>query len=258
MKMVKLPFSTRAQSREKVEGLGSDKTTKGRAIRFALIFGLGVFLSWNLLNVPAEQFRATAYIVLSVFFFIGVFYDIIFKKKEYIDTILEEPKEKMIIPVSRKWIFVLGIIITVFFTYRIVTLQQAIVDAPKFQIAEFTQNPYWGAFLSGLVGLVENAFFFSLIFPTIAANIGSKVGSSTAGAISAIILASMVFLGYHFFVYGLTDIAASQAVLFFGIVNCIIVYVFRSIIVADLWHFSNNFFIALAQTVSVSLRVITG
>lgn len=237
-------------------GFGSDSLSKAGTLRLAFVFFIVVFLSWVLINIPQEGFRATVYIFLGLFAVVGVLADVVIKKKEYIDTILEEPKEKKIIKLDTKWLFLLGILITIVFTYRIITVQQSLIDAPIFAVVPFTDNIVWKAFLSGLVGLVENTFFFSLIFASLATAFSNRVGAAGIGI--GAILTSIVFLLYHFAVYGISDLGAAQAVLFFAGANCLIVYLFKSLIISDIWHFSNNFLIGLGKAVSISLRVVTG
>jgi len=58
---------------------------------------------------------------------------------------------------------------------------------------------------------------------------------------------------FHYYVYGPSDQISSMATFKFGIINCMLVYVFRNGIISDFLHFTNNFAITYFSMASVSL-----
>ena len=72
-----------------------------------------------------------------------------------------------------------------------------------------------------------------------------KIGYYTMGVVSAII-SSIIWLGYHNIVYGSSSVAMTYT-LVFGFVGCLMTLLLGSFIWFYLFHFANNFYIALGN-----------
>ena len=127
--------------------------------------------------------------------------------------------------------------------------QTGLIRSPSFQIPQFTEATEYKAFLSGLVAIPETLFFFSFLFPTFVGIIFRRfIPNILVAALIGAIMASFIFTFFHFLVYGTADIIASQAVFFFGLRQCLWIYLFRSSFVCIVDHFANNFFVIYFQT----------
>ena len=241
------------------EGLGSDDLSGANGYRMLVIIAVTTFFLWLLINVQAESIRGLVYVLmgLSAIIFIGL--DRAFKKFPQIDSILEENSNlrlSFLRGLSRQQILIGGILVSAFFAFNISRTGLAAVNAPLFQVAEFATNKFMQAFISGILGIIENAFFFSFIFPTIAANLNIKGLPQVATIPVAILASGLVFVLFHFLVYGSANAVASQTVFMFGVINSTIVYAFRSLIISDLIHFTNNFSIVFFSKVAVGVSVL--
>jgi len=171
---------------------------------------------------------------------------------EYIDSVTEEPDEKRPIflkNIPYKYIFIIGLLFFGMTYWQTSTYKQSIVSAPIFQAFPFATDPVFLSLMSGIVGLIENLFFFGWMFPTVYANL-SKFGEYVSFP-SSVMIVALVFMFYHWGVYGFADVVASTSVLMFGISNCILVYLFRSLTISNFWHFGNNFWISLSKLIQI-------
>lgn len=244
------------------KGLGSDNfAEKGKLLRIGLFFTVSVLLLWNLVNIPEEFARATVYSFFTIVFLLFLLYDKALKKAEYIETISEEPKEyrpPIFNKLNFKWVFGIFFVLSIILTINIARTGLYLVDAPLFQSSDFLiQNTFYKAFLSFVVGVVENSFFFGAIMPSIAVTIAAKT-NMIIGVPSGVVLSSGIFTLYHFLVYGFTNIVATQTVFLFGIIFAVITYLFRSLTPADLLHGFNNAAIVIFRKVSISPGAIFG
>lgn len=156
---------------------------------------------------------------------------------EEIDSILVEKT-----PIHLKYIFVLSLISSLLLGARIYTTNSAWVGYPKFQ---FFDSKYADSFLSGIVGIVENWFFFALLAPTIFVNLNKYVfKQSIMAGIITVFLSSFIFMIYHIFVYA-TSQPALLTVFLFGLVCTTSTLILRTVILADFLHFTNNFIASL-------------
>lgn len=254
---------------EEINSLGTDKITKAKAYYLLLIFVLSFILLFSLANIPQEASRANFYLTMVSLCFIAVLIDWGLKtaKLNIIDVVTEEPRE--IAPISKvnklfgsyPAMFFLGLVITIYFIFNISATSQSIVAAPSFQAIpiEILENPIYKGFMSGIVGILENLFFFGVFFGTAYAILQRgvkfffKIENKWIALVLAVILTSLFFTGFHWFVYGTANLLALQSTFVFGALNCILKYIFRSEVIGSMWHFGNNFAVVFFRTVSLGI-----
>jgi|SRR3990167_127435 len=237
--------------------MGSDEITAAKAFRLLLLLVFGAFIVFTIANIPALSNWAIIFGFMTVVSFLAIVAGK-FKKVEIIDTVTEEPastRPAIIQSLGPYAVWITAIFFVLFSIFTITRTQQAIVAAPTFSVATLAADPLFSSIITGLVAIPENQFFFGFIFPTIAAILIRQFGlPSFAGVLGGMIITPFIFMGYHSLVYS-GNLVAGNSVLLFGAVNCILVWVFRSLIVSDAWHFSNNFIIAFLRSSGIGLAV---
>lgn len=224
------------------------------------VLGITALLLWNLINVPTEHFRATVYGFMVVVFFIVFILDAIIKKRENIDVIVENPPEQrwaFFKGLSLKSVFLLFGVLSLLFLFNMSRTHFSLVGAPTFEVLPISTDPTFLAFMSGIVGIVENYFFFAAMFPTIGVNLSAKTGR-LIGIPLGIVATSLVFVLYHALVYGSANIIASQTVFAAGVLFCGLTFAFRSCVPANLLHWANNFGLNVFKTVNISPAALLG
>lgn len=229
------------------ENLGVDTITRGKALYFLFSFFLFAFLAFTTANSPENRGTALFYALLGIGSLTFVIFDFISKKKdlEFIDSVTYEPADTRPFFFKKvpNYLFVIMAIALVFFlASRISLTQSSFVGSPTFAALPFFASLEFSALLSGIAGLAENAFFFALMFPTLVAIMSRFFKFPLiVNVVVGVMFLSFIFTGYHFFVYGLTNIPATAAVWAFAFINGWLVYAFRNLFLSDVFHFSNNF-----------------
>ena len=171
---------------------------------------------------------------------------------EIVDTTtIEEPREEL------EWLgprlqIVIGIALGILIFYKIAVTGSAFVDAPKWTIFD---SPIGNAIYSGLVGVIENLVFFGILFSTALAVCLHYTDNPYLSFLIALVLTTFVFVQYHSWRYGFSE-TALLSVSVFSILNCIIIYTTKSIIISDIIHFTNNFAIGMGLATRIALAVI--
>ena len=238
--------------------LGSDEITLAKAIRILLLLTFGAFIVFTISNIPSLINWAIIFGFMTTVSLLAIFGDKIDKRFEVFDTVTEEPasiRPSFIQGLGPYVIWIAAIFFALFSIFTITRTQQAIVAAPTFSVATLAADPLFSSIITGLVAIPENQFFFGFIFPTIVALLVGRFGLPVfAGTIGGMIITRFIFMGYHSLVYS-GNLVAGNSVLLFGAVNCILIWAFRSLIVSDAWHFSNNFIIAFLKSSGIGLAV---
>lgn len=191
------------------------------------------FIAWAWIGHPLKREMIEFYAWLGLLsFFIILFDNATQKEFEEIDTVTIETDKGI------KLILLAGFIITIVAIYRILITNSAWVSYPVFQ---FFESKIANSILSGVAGIIENWFFFGVILPTIYINLNKHVfyGSSITTSIVSVFLVSLIFLIYHVFVYG-NNMFALISSFTFALVCAVSVIITKSLIIADMLHFSNN------------------
>jgi hypothetical protein len=228
---------------EKEVGLGEEKEWNKYKIYY-LIFMIFVvaFLafSWIGQTSPYKKQMVMFYSWLAFISLAFILFDLatLHHFKE-IDSILIERT-----PIHPKYIFMIGLIFALLLGVRIYTTNSAWVGYPKFQ---FFDSKYANSFLSAIVGVVENWFFFAFLTPTIFVNLNKHVfRQNIMAGIITIFLSSFIFMIYHIFVYATSQLAL-LSVFLFGLICTSSTLILRTVILADFLHFTNNFIASLIQ-----------
>jgi len=169
---------------------------------------------------------------------------------EIIDTTtIEEPRVEWLGPKQQ---ILTGLVLGILVFYKIYTTGAAFVDAPRWSIFD---SVFGNSLFSGLIGPIENLTFFGIIFSTVLAVCRERTGNEYLSFIVALTVATAIFAGYHTFRYSSSE-SAMLSVIIFGALNCILVYVTRSLIISDIIHFTNNFLIGYGIGTSVGFGLI--
>jgi len=231
----------------RLESLGDDKRSVAKGLYLSLVFSLIMFLIWVTANIPQESARALVYGFISLTAVVFIIIDWMFLKKEFIDSVTYENREYRPPPFNKMpfWMLVLlGIFLTFYIFFNVSSTQFSYVSAPTFQSTQFlVENPLFRSLLSGIAGLSENMLFFAVLLPTLYVTFKSRLKVPfIIPLFLAMILTSTVFMFFHFFVYGLSELTAFLSTFIFAFINCVFVFVFRNLFLTDVFHFFNNFF----------------
>jgi len=225
----------------KAYGLGTPgEFYKPKIYYILLMLGVLLFLFWAWIGTPSVAVKEMCmfYIFFGLTALSIVLFDNATKKSfDEIDTVtIEKPRFRFLTP---KYQLIIGIMMSSVLAYRIITTQTAFIPYPQFQIFE---SQYINAFLTAIMGLVENWVFFVVLFPTIYKILHKNFEGAEIPAFAiASILIAFIFMGYHIFRYGAREDALISTFVF-SFFNTIPMFLLRSSIVGDMLHMTNNFF----------------
>lgn len=221
----------------KFETLGTEKeSSRYKIYYFLFIIFVFLFCFWAWIGNEAARSSIQFYLMFGIFALFFILFDNATSKTfEFIDTVtIEEPRIEFLSP---KTVLILSIAFSLILSYNIITQKQAWIDYPKFQIFD---SKTINAFLSGILGVIENWVFFGFLFPTIFAVLKYRRFGEIPSLILSLMISSLSFSIFHIFVYG-SNITAMFSTVSFAIVCCLMTYILRNLIFADVLHFSNNF-----------------
>ena len=225
------------------------------------IFAIIGLLSYGWLGAPANVQNLIIFYVIFLglpsllIFFIDLFTA---KKFEQIDTItMDNPEDGSLDEITGITLppqnqLIAGIILAGLLALQIMRTGFGIVSAPQFTVFE---GNFGNSLLSGSVGIIENLFFFGVIYAILRANIINITGNRLAAFIIAMAIGTAIFVGYHTFRYASSEIALLSVALF-AMLGITLVEFTNSLIIADILHFTNNFLITsgfAAGAVAVSI-----
>ena len=229
--------------------LTKGKRNKFLVIAFLVALGASIFFIRSLITVFSETILPQGIGLSLVYMAIGAVSSIVIgintfspKIKPPIDTVTIEPIEESAIKFSQRTRFIIGIGFFILTAVLVSATKQAFVKAPIFGLFDAL---YSEAFISGVVGgILETAFFFSVIQPVIHSFVYERFGNAFLALIVGIVGVTALFLLFHTTVYKY-DTKALNTVLIFGFANALNVFIFRDNTINMGWHFSNNFFTVL-------------
>ncbi|PKM92303.1 MAG: hypothetical protein CVU81_01200 [Euryarchaeota archaeon HGW-Euryarchaeota-1] len=104
-------------------------------------------------------------------------------------------------------------------------------------------NDDCNAFTTAFAGIPETAFFFVILFPSIILILTNFVplfqNNRWMSIIGAIIISSLIFVIFHLAVYGANSVAL-MSVFTFGLINCVLLILFKSAWLLIALHVANN------------------
>ena len=219
---------------------------------FLYMIAILLFLFWAQVGAVSQSLKQAIwwYIGFGIVGLVVFVFDFLTKKKfDLIDTVtIEKPWIKLFTP---KIQIFLSLALSVFVAVKIFTTQTAFVPYPKFQ---FFDEPVPNAVLIGVFGIIEQWMFFNFIFPTLNQFFSARNGKFS-GVIISSILVSLLFMAFHFFVYATRE-DALLATFIFALVNCGLIYIFRSGIPGEMVHFTNNFVAMLVNVQKVAFAIL--
>lgn len=237
-------------------GLGtSDGFDKPKSLFIAYV--VMIFVIMLIASVGATQeVRMQIYFYLifaGILFGLPYIVDMFSSDSDYIDTVTweEPPSVLQSYPVQ----IIAGALLAGITFWRGVTTKKAWINAPKFNVFK---TPVGEGLLSGLA-IAENWFAFGFVFPTLYTNIENKLGDDPISQflsfmIAAIATSTLFMLGHKLIVYRNDEVALLSTWLF-GFANCIFTAIFRSMVVSDMLHFSNNFIVGAGIAQKIGLGV---
>lgn len=234
--------------------------TKGKIVRLLVYSILAFILLFNLINIPTEFNRALIYLFMFLMATVLLIIDW-FDKYEILDTLTEEPRDQVFkfLRFRYRYMFIIFFFASIVYSLRVATTGLALVDAPTFEVVQFGSNTFYRAFLSGIAGLFENFFFFGVILAIIRSNIHFRLRAPfPIASFVAVFATAGVFVMYHSLVYGVTNIIATQSVFLFGFMFGALTVAFKSLVPADMLHFSNNFTIVIFRQYAVNPLAVIG
>ena len=227
-----------------------------------IIFLLIVYLIGFFFMIPANQVETSVivkFLVLGIIFFIPYLMDLFFIKKELpLDTVVFEKNSPFPILNNHKTNLIISLIIGFLTFLWVRTTGLALIQQPTFHIGEgfFAFSKGINAFLSGLLpGVFESLVFFAFLFPTIHALINKYSKSFFISFLIAAIISSLLFMSFHFWVYGYNQ-QALLSTLLFGFENVLLIYLFRSVYPCITIHFFHNLAVALFSILGFSFGII--
>jgi membrane protease YdiL (CAAX protease family) len=198
------------------------------------------FLAWSAIGVGADPVKRR---MVNYYMWMGfvalafiLFDNLTFKKFDIIDTVTIEKT-----PIHPKFILFLGFVLSILMSWRIITSQTAFIPYPTFQ---FFDHKLPNAVLSGVAGIIEDLFFFSVLFPVIYALLNMQLQNKFISGVLSCFSISFIFMLFHLFVYG-TNQPALLMTFLFALLSSSLVFLTRSIIISHFLHFSNNFVASL-------------
>lgn len=239
--------------------------TTGDIVEFFVRFFSAIIMTVLAFTVPAFKEVADTYFALSLLSLIVTFFTLFgkisipgFNKFLYFDYTYD----------NTKWfgtkiptILTVGIAAVAGLTTLFVLSNTTyLVTAPFLQIIQ--PNVLNTSILSGIAGIVENVFFFAVVWESLqlffsflmyktTGNPFTRAAFYVSGAI-----VPWIFLVYHNTVYGIDQRATSQAVIGFGYEIVFFTAIFRNYAYSHFRHFFNNFAIALGQTSVISILIM--
>ncbi len=229
-------------------GLGMEgEYNKFKIYYFLFVILVVVFLAWSAIGVGYDIAKARMvnyYLWLSLISIAFILFDNLTKKEfEEIDTVTIEKT-----PIHPKFLFLIGLVISIFMAFRIESTKTAFVPIPQFQLFDYRLP---NAILSGVAGIVEDMFFFAFLLPTIFAFLNKRVfNNSIISAFLSILIIAFTFMLFHIFVYGLANQPAFFASFIFGLISSSLVVLTKSIIISHFLHFTNNFVASLLMVMA--------
>jgi len=209
---------------------------------YYLLFLLLVFafLAWSAIGVGADPVKRR---MINYYMWMGfvalafiLFDNLTFKNFEIIDTVTIEKT-----PIHPKFILMIGFALSILMSWKIMTSQTAFIPYPTFQ---FFDHRLPNAVLSGVAGIIEDLFFFSLLFPVIYALLNRQLQNKFISCVLSSFSISLIFMLFHLFVYGANQPALLMTFIF-GLMSSLLVFLTRSIIISHYLHFTNNFIASL-------------
>lgn len=221
---------------------------------------MGVIFIALLFSMIAKQKHLDvlmAIVVYGIMFAVSlgvVLFDTATKKRfDWIDTVtIEKPRGP--IQVSPKIVTIVAVLMGVGMLVAMVTTGKAWVAYPTWN---FFDSKVMNAILSGILGVVENQWFFVVLFPTTYAMIIYKM--KNPDPVIAFLIAGMIttifFSTFHFVIYG-TTLDKMFGTVLFSWFNIIVLTMFRNIIISDVLHLTNNIIGVLIQAGLMVLWVL--
>jgi len=158
--------------------------------------------------------------------------------------------------ISQKAMITLSVVlffVVLYFTSVGKPLFNMVANAPSFATTGFSQSvvgleglinkEFINAFTTAFAGIPETAFFFVILFPSIILILTNFVpffqNNRWMSIIGAIIISSLIFMIFHLAVYGANSVAL-MSVFTFGLINCILLILFKSAWLLIALHVANN------------------
>ena len=237
------------------EQLGGVEVTKEKGIFFAFSIFVLLFLYYASIGASPHLLKVLHfYIGFTIFGLFFIFFDMMTKQKEleYVDTVTIETTS----PLSPKMQLMLGLALSALLGWWIGATGQALVGANPFgAVFNVFESPVGNAVISAVVGgFCESIVFFSVVYPSVH-RILWKFLDSPLATLLAILIGSGIFFVYHNFVYRYNEVAL-QSVFIFGLINCILVLLTRSIIPGIMIHATNNFLVVLFNITKFGIFVV--
>ena len=239
------------------DSLGTEEITSEKMGMFVFYLIVFTFLIFGLIGAIDTKGSVFNLLTLYILFFavigiIPVAIDNLTKGERDLplDTVTFDTDDEAILPLSMKWQIVIGIAGSIFLGFFILSTGQSFLAPFRMQIFETTIGE---AILSGVVGgVVEVATIFGVLFAISYFILTRMMG--LFGSILSLIAISLVFTGFHSIVYEYNSSALISVFIFGLFFQAIPLYLFRSVVIPIMLHFTNNFIIVLfASSVSVGL-----
>ena len=230
-----------------------------------MIFVSTIILLWFRSNYPPYQQLADMYLI---FFLIAV----VAWNTDYITSIAARKKQTdpppytqvintafynentIIGPIpffARVASLVFTFLFCVIIAFQIGTMNQSIIQIPAFQIIELGVAGKLIVTLAMTLG--EDILFFGFLAPTIS-GVGRLIsgGFQLVGFGLSLVVTPVIFMMFHFLVYGFQDVGGSLFTLIFAGVCVLWTLTMRNIIFPNALHATNNTVLEIAGAVGVA------
>ena len=229
--------------------LGNDKGNALKAIEIMLLLTGIAIISWYSVNYPPLWEKAKTYWMLSVTSLTCILASFVitkFFKINYNTPIAE----KGFVDIPKKWLG--GLIVFLFLgTFFFIAKEGYAIASPSFQVIELGM---WGdALLSIPSAWAEDFFFFSFLAGLIFTISYYVLGKNPIPAlIITTIAVPILFMTYHSYVYGFTDIVSSVTVFIFGLEQMGWLSVLRFMGIIHARHVGNNLSKIIFSQISIT------
>lgn len=243
----------------------ANRLSIGKMLYMLMIFVMTIIMLWFRMNYPPYQQLADMYLIL---FLIGI----VAWTFDYVTSIGANKNQKNPPPytqivntcfyndntiigpvpvVFKIGTFIFSIVFCMIVAIQIGAMNQSIIQVPAFQIVDLGVVGKTIVTIAMTIG--EDIVFFGFIAPTIS-GLGRLIsgGIQLVGTVSSLAITPVIFMLFHFLVYGATDMTGSAFTFVFALICTSWVLVIRNLILPNFLHITNNVTLEIAGAIGIA------
>ena len=228
-----------------------------------IIFVMFTVLSLILISLvdPTETAKVQFYWQLSAIALIFFGLDMVWAKQKggsILATATWESQDLFgkITPSRERMIIIIGVAIAGLAFFNVIATGFSLVGTPANLLQTVPLGKTGEILITVSAAVSENMLFFYFIMPTVFSIIFYITKNPwVAFILGVIIISPAIFSLYHFGVYGTSVLTATLSTWVFGLVNCVMVFIFRNPVFSDAFHISNNLSASLFGALKIGFAV---